>query len=132
MPGSLTQSHVGLLYPNNRVKIRDLETGLACGPGELGEICVINDKLFLGYLGRDNKDVFDEEGFYRMGDVGMYEEGGNLHYIDRVKDLMEAGGRTFYPITVEKVLDSYDGILQVSDKTLVSNIMSVSPSVLCV
>ena len=112
--GSLTQANVGFLYPNNRVKVRDLDTGRACGPGEIGEICVYNDKLLLGYLGRDNKDVFDSDGFYRMGDVGKYDKDGCLHFIDRVKDLMDVDGHKFYPIIVESVLDSHEEVLQVS------------------
>ena len=112
--GSLTQANVGFLYPNNRVKVRDLNTGKPCGPGEIGEICVINDKLLLGYLGRDDSDVFYSDGFYGMGDVGMFDKTGCLHFIDRVKDLMEVGGHKFYPIAVETVLDSHEDVLQVS------------------
>ena len=111
--GSLTQAHVGFLYPNTRVKIRDINTGQLCGPGELGEICVKNDKMLLGYLGQNNQNVIDSEGFYQMGDVGMFDSEGRLYYIDRVKDLMEVGGYKFYPVTLEKILDSHEDVLQV-------------------
>ena len=111
--GSLTQDHVGHLYPNTMVKIKDINTGRVCGPGELGEICVKNDKMLLGYLGQNNRNVFDGDGFYRMGDVGMFDSEGRLYYIDRVKDLMEVGGHRFYPVTLEKILDSHEDVLQV-------------------
>ena len=111
--GSLTQEHVGQLYPNTRVKIKHLHTRQICGPGEMGEICVENDKMLLGYLGQGDKKGIDEDGFYRMGDVGMYDEQGRLFYIDRVKDLMEVGGQRFYPVTLETILDSHEDVLQV-------------------
>ena len=111
--GSLTQEHVGHLYPNTKVKIRDLTTDEVCGPGEMGEVCVKNDKMLLGYLGQTNINVIDDDGFYRMGDVGMFDSEGRLYYIDRVKDLMEVGGHKFYPVTLEKILDSHKDVLQV-------------------
>ena len=111
--GSLTQDHVGHLYPNTMVKIKDINTGRVCGPGEPGEICVKNDKMLLGYLGQANKNGIDDDGFYRMGDVGKFDEQGRLYYIDRVKDLMEVGRYKFYPVTLEKILDSHQDVLQV-------------------
>ena len=111
--GSLTQEHVGQLYPNTKVKIKDIHTGRVCGPGEEGEICVKNDKMLLGYLGQRNNNAIDDDGYYGMGDVGMYDEQGRLYYIDRVKDLMEVGENRFYPVTLEKILDSHEDVLQV-------------------
>jgi len=110
--GSLTQVNVGLLYPNTRVKIEHLETGEKCGPNVVGQICVKNDKMLIGYINADNNSIFDDEGFFRMGDVGYYDEAGVLYYSDRLKDLIRVGDHDVYPVTAEDVLDAHPDVLQ--------------------
>eukprot|EP00092_Neocalanus_flemingeri_P010211 GFUD01011002.1.p1 GENE.GFUD01011002.1~~GFUD01011002.1.p1 ORF type:complete len:579 (-),score=172.88 GFUD01011002.1:65-1801(-) len=110
--GSLSQGNVGLLYPNTRVKIEDLQTGEICGPNVVGQICVKNDKMLIGYINADNDGIFDDEGFFRMGDVGYFDEAGILYYCDRLKDLIRVGDHDVYPVTAEDVLDSHPDVLQ--------------------
>merc|ERR1711892_1479084 len=110
--GSVTQANVGLLYPNTWVKIEDIETGEKLGPNEIGQICVKNDKMLIGYINANNDEIFDGEGFFRMGDAGYYDESGMLFFCDRLKDLIRVGDHDVYPVTAEDVLDSHPDVLQ--------------------
>lgn len=67
------------------MKILNLDTGEKCGPGESGEICVKKDTMMKGYINASMEGLFDQEGFFRMGDIGFFDEEGNLHYTDRLK-----------------------------------------------
>jgi len=110
--GSLTQSNVGLLYPNTQVKIEDSETKKRCGPNQIGQICAKNDKMLIGYINASNDGIFDSEGYFRMGDMGYYDENGILYFCDRLKDLIRVGDFDVYPVTAEDVLDSHPDVLQ--------------------
>jgi len=110
--GSITQAHVGLLYPNTRVKIEDSDTRKKLGPSQVGQICVKNDKMLLGYINASNDNIFDSEGFFRMGDVGYFDETGVLYFCDRLKDLIRVGDYDVYPVTAEAVLDSHPDVLE--------------------
>ena len=70
------------------MKIVNLETGAKCGPGEQGEICFKNPTMMLRYINASMENVFDDEGFFRMGDIGYYDDTGSLHFVDRLKDLI--------------------------------------------
>ena len=72
-----------------------------------------NDKLLLGYINASNEDSFDQFGFFRMGDVGYYDQQGELYFHDRLKDLIRIGDYDVYPATVEDVLDTHPEVLQV-------------------
>ena len=97
-----------------QVKIVDLETGAKCGVGEQGEICVKNDRMMLGYLTARIGDLVDDEGFFRMGDLGYYDAEGNLHFTDRLKDLVKFGLHHVYPAEVEVVIESHPQVSAVS------------------
>ncbi len=69
-----------------------METGKRCGPGKEGEICVKSTfGMMLGYYNRveETKKFFDFEGFGHTGDMGYYDEDGNIIYVDRLKELMK-------------------------------------------
>ena len=68
-----------------------METSDRCGPNEIGEICIKSHSMMKGYLNRpkENKEYFDFEGFGHSGDMGYYDEKGDLFYVDRCKDLIK-------------------------------------------
>lgn len=45
-----------------------------------------------GYIGRPRSEDFDDEGFYRSGDIGYYDEDGYFFIVDRLKELIKYKG----------------------------------------
>lgn len=63
----------------------------SCGPNKMGEIRVKKRYKFWGYLEdpMSTADAVDEEGFYRTGDIGHFDDNGMLFICDRQKDVIK-------------------------------------------
>jgi len=71
------------------------------------EICVKSKKVMCSYYNNDaaTKDVFDDEGFFKTGDIGEVDSEGFLKITDRKKDLIKtAGGKYVAPQKLENML----------------------------
>lgn len=87
------------------VRIRDM-AGNLLGQGQEGEICVRGRNVMKAYLNNPEatRSVFWEDGWYRSGDIGLFDSQGYLFLVDRLKDLIITGGENVYPREVEEVL----------------------------
>ena len=96
---------VGTEVPGVEVQLRD-ESGRRVGKGENGEICVRGPNIMKGYLNNPEgtKAAFWGGGWFRSGDVGVFDEEGYLYIVDRIKDMIITGGENVYPREVEEVL----------------------------
>ena len=104
---------VGPALPGVDVRIVD-DGGRTIGAGDVGTEEVRGPNVFSGYWNRAdlNDTEFAADGFFRTGDVGMFDADGYLWLIGRAKDLIITGGLNVYPIEVEEVLDSFPGIAE--------------------
>lgn len=71
-----------------------------------GEIFLRSKKIFAGYWKdeRETEDAFDEEGWFRTGDIGFIDPQGYLHITDRKKDLIiTSGGKNIAPQKIENL-----------------------------
>jgi len=93
---------VGAPLPGVELRLLDRD-GQAPDEGDGGQIVVRGDNLFSGYW-PDGSDGPDEEGWFATGDVGYLDDRGELHLVDRVKDLIIVSGFNVYPIEVEEVI----------------------------
>jgi len=92
--------------PRTDVEIRVVdEEGREVPAGERGEVVVRGDVVMAGYW--DNPDATSaalSEGWLRTGDIGLVDETGYLHLLDRSKDMIISGGNNIYPREVEEAL----------------------------
>lgn len=71
---------------------------------ERGEIFSRGPDLFLGYTDSSlTAEVFDDDGWYRTGDVGVLDE-GFLTITDRISDMIIRGGENISAQEVEELL----------------------------
>lgn len=84
-PGS-----VGVVVYQNKLKILS-EEGEPLGPGEKGEICMLQPYPFLGYYGNEEayKNVQDPDGWIHTGDLGYFDEEGYLFIVGRRKEMIK-------------------------------------------
>ncbi|MFN8672741.1 MAG: AMP-dependent synthetase/ligase [Candidatus Sericytochromatia bacterium] len=86
---------VGVPYPSVQVKL-----------AEDGEILAKGPNIFLGYYKDETatKNTFDDDGWFKTGDVGLWTEEGFLKIIDRKKEiLVTAGGKNVPPQNIERM-----------------------------
>ncbi len=96
----------GLPIPGTVVTIRDIEDNTRILPANsIGEICVAGPQIMKGYY---NNPVETEatlrNGVLHTGDLGYIDEKGYIYIIDRLKDVIIAGGFKIYPRKVEEAI----------------------------
>jgi acyl-CoA synthetase len=77
---------------------------LAAAPGEVGEIGGRGGVLMLGYFNNQSatENSFNSSGWFLSGDLGQFDEQGNLHIVGRKKDLIIRGGHNIHPAHIEE------------------------------
>lgn len=98
--------YCGKLMPNVRAKVLDLATDVALPPGAKGELCIHTPSVMSRYHNNPEatREVMDEEGWVRTGDVAIYDEEGNFAIIDRIKELIKVKGMQVSPSELEDIL----------------------------
>jgi long-chain acyl-CoA synthetase len=76
-----------------------------------GEIVVRGDNLFSGYW-PDGHDGPGADGWWGTGDVAYADGDGDLHLVDRIRELILVNGFNVYPAEIERVLDAHPGVAE--------------------
>ena len=94
------------------IEIRDLEDASRILPqGERGEVCARGPQVMKGYWNRPEETAASfVDGALRTGDVGYLDEDGYLFLVDRIKDVILAGGYNIYPRVIEDALYEHDAV----------------------
>ena len=97
-PFKLGKGSIGKVLPGREVKL-----------AEDGEILVRGSGVAAGYLNgspqRRDEQICDEAGWYRTGDIGAFDEEGNLYFKGRKKEvIVTPGGTNVYPEDLEAAL----------------------------
>ena len=96
------------------VKLVDA-AGEAAVRGAEGEIRARGPQMLIGYLHpEDEASVFDEEGFYRTGDLGRWVDRDYLVVSGRTKDIIIRKGENISPKEVEDYLVEHPNIAEVA------------------
>ena len=86
----------------------------AAPPGE-GEICARGPQMLVGYLhAEDEAGAFDEDGYFRTGDLGRRARGDHLVVTGRAKDIIIRSGENIAPKEVEDILIHHPAIAEIA------------------
>ena len=103
----------GLPMPSTDIKLLD-DTDQEVDPGQAGEICVKGPQVMRGYWEKPdaNATSFTDDGYFRTGDVGVFDDKGFLKIVDRKKDMIIVSGFNVYPNEVEAVVANCPGVAE--------------------
>jgi long-chain acyl-CoA synthetase len=104
----------GSPMPGTTVEIRSLEDPAVLLPaGERGEIAIRGPQVAKGYWNRPQETAeFFAGGAFRSGDIGLVDDDGFLHVVDRLKDMIIASGYNVYPATVERAVFTHPAVAE--------------------
>jgi cyclohexanecarboxylate-CoA ligase len=89
--------------------------GTVCAPGDLGELRARGPQVCLGYVDSSlDADAFDEDGFFRTGDLGSVDADGFISVLGRIKDVIIRKGENISALEVESILASDPAIADVA------------------
>jgi acyl-CoA synthetase (AMP-forming)/AMP-acid ligase II len=85
--------------------------------GQIGEIAAVGPSVHLGYLDNEsaNRDGFTADGWFRTGDLGQFVDAeGNIRISGRKKEIINRGGKKYFPREIEELLYEHPKIVQVA------------------
>ena len=96
---------VGFALPGVFVRVVD-DADQPLAVGEKGAIQVKGENVFGAYwrMPEKTRQEFTGDGWFRTGDIGVFDSDGYLSIVGRTKDLIITGGYNVYPKEIELLL----------------------------
>jgi len=92
------------------VRINDPE-GRPVDSGVSGEIAVRGEIVFKRYL-NEKKSVLDDNGWFRTGDIGYFDDEGYLFIMGRKDEMFVSGGENIHPREIEDIAGEFPGVTE--------------------
>lgn len=104
----------GKPLPGIEVRVIALD-GTPAATAEPGELQFRCGTLMIGYWGQPEQTAAAlADGWLRSGDIGKVDAGGNIHILDRTKDMIVSNGFNVYPKEVENVIAELPAVQSVA------------------
>jgi len=105
---------VGMPVLGVKVRVMD-ESGKMQGRGKVGEFVVRGPNVMKGYWGDEERTAQAfEHGWFHTGDMGYRDRLGYLHFVDREKDVVKAGGYSVFSREVEEEILAHPAVYEVA------------------
>ena len=104
---------IGRLVGDMEIRILD-SAGNDVPYGEIGEVAARGPSVHLGYHNNPaaNAASFTEDGWFRTGDLGRFvDAAGNVQLSGRSKEIINRGGKKFFPREVEEILYTHPSVM---------------------
>ena len=114
-PAEMRYTTVGRIMPGMELRAVD-EDGKVMPAGQAGEIVYRGPGLSLGFWRNPDayRELLDENGWFRTGDLGVIDDQGFLRIVGRKKEIIIRGGINISPAEVEGLLHECPGVKQVA------------------
>jgi len=101
--------------PYDSYKVVDKE-GKALPVNTPGELLIKGPGVFTGYYRNpeENEKMFDQEGYFKTGDVAKIDQHGNIALVGRIKEMINRGGESISAVEVEKLIIDHPGVMFVA------------------
>ena len=109
---------IGIPLPGNNIKIINPSTRKTNPYNVVGEICINNKALMMGYLNNETEtnqalQIHDDGHVWlHSGDLGYMDEDGFIFCKGRIKRMIITSGYNVYPSHIEEVIQSHPAVLQ--------------------
>ncbi|KZV56553.1 4-coumarate--CoA ligase-like 7 [Dorcoceras hygrometricum] len=102
----------GVLNPGVEAQIIDIQTMKPLPPFKTGEIRIRGLNVMQGYFKKEKATIetIDDHGWLHTGDLGYFDEEGQLFVVDRIKELIKCKGFQVAPAELEELLLSHPKI----------------------
>ncbi|WP_424975392.1 AMP-binding protein [Dinoroseobacter sp. S124A] len=108
-PGS-----IGVPLPSTELACLD-EEGMPVAQGARGEIAARGPQVMAGYWQKPEETAkVMKNGWFLTGDIGVMDEDGYFHIVDRKKDMVVVSGFNVYPNEIEDCLATHPGVDEVA------------------
>ncbi|MDH3235121.1 MAG: long-chain fatty acid--CoA ligase [Alphaproteobacteria bacterium] len=107
------EGSIGLPVPGTTIDIISIESGKPVPLNENGEICISGPQVMAGYW--NNPEATKEaivNGRFRSGDIGYMDEDGYTFIVDRLKEMILAGGYNVYPRNIEEAIYQHPAVAE--------------------
>lgn len=106
---------VGKIPDGGEIKLVN-EEGIEVPKGEVGEIWFRGIFVTGAYFNNPEatREVWTEDGWFKSGDLGVFDENGNLTVVGRKKDMIIRGGQNIYPREIEDLLLTHPNVADVA------------------
>ncbi|XP_066261488.1 luciferin 4-monooxygenase-like [Euwallacea similis] len=106
----LKPNFCGMPVEGLHYKVIDVETRKKCGPNQQGELYLKGKKIFRCFYNKDASISFDEEGFFKTGDLVYFDEDFCFYIMDRIKNVLRWNDRFVFLYHVERVLLNHPAV----------------------
>ncbi|MGD9007396.1 MAG: AMP-binding protein [Desulfobacteraceae bacterium] len=102
-------------FPHDIYKVVDFE-GNEVPSGTTGELLVKGPCVFSGYYKNpeENANTFDNDGFFRTGDLAKIDEKGYITLTGRSKEMINRGGESISATEIEKLINRHPDVVIVA------------------
>ncbi|MCP4567559.1 MAG: acyl--CoA ligase, partial [FCB group bacterium] len=84
------------------------ENDLDLPGGQIGEVIYRSDTMMKGYYKDEDKtSEVIKNGWLYSGDLGYFDEEGEIRVVERKKECISSGGEKIFPLEVEEIIDEH-------------------------
>ncbi|XP_034250853.1 luciferin 4-monooxygenase-like [Thrips palmi] len=112
-PGQNKPGSLGVIEDKVSVRLVDLDTNeVIREPGRVGEMRARGPCNMIGYIGNPEAtaECYDEEGWFKTGDLVYFDSDGFFFYVDRLKEMIKYKSHQVAPTEVEALLVTHPAV----------------------